>query len=44
MVIKTIKGTKMLGCENWPRCNYTKRLPEAYNMEAIKAPKLPGFE
>jgi ssDNA-binding Zn-finger/Zn-ribbon topoisomerase 1 len=42
LVVRTNKksGNQFLGCPNWPDCNYTRGIPEAWRMERAGQPKL----
>jgi len=36
VIVKTnkINGNQFLGCPNWPECEYTRQIPEAWKMRA----------
>ncbi len=37
-------GMPFLGCERWPNCAYTERMPESVKLRLNGAPALPGLE
>jgi ssDNA-binding Zn-finger/Zn-ribbon topoisomerase 1 len=42
LVVKTgrLTGNQFLGCPNWPECDYTRSIPEAWIMRASGQPEL----
>ncbi len=45
LVLRTNResGHEFLGCQRWPDCRYTQRLPEWVLMRRAGAAMLPGF-
>ena len=36
-------GTEILGCSNWPDCNYTEPIPQDVLLRRQNHPTIPGF-